>query len=62
MQYIKYKIADNLIDKLNYVEIYRKSHMPGILETYENDPKFKFFLKSNEERELTLPLLQYVQK
>ena len=62
MQYIKYKIADNLIDKLNYVEIYRKSHMPGILEIYENDPKFKFFLKSNEERELTLPLLQYVQK
>jgi hypothetical protein len=36
--------------------------MPGILETYEEDPKFKFFLKSNEERELTLPLLQYVQK
>ena len=47
---------------MKYIEIFKRSHTPLISENFRNDPYYEYFLKSNEENELVLPLLEYVER
>lgn len=53
-------VAERLEDKVRSIDLFREGHQSGVQAKYEDDPKFQYFLSCTEDREVVLPVLQYV--
>lgn len=57
-----HEIAENLKERIKYINIYKEGNREIIQEQYAKDPKFQWFQVCRDTHETVLPVLHYVYK